>query len=345
VITGGSVQYEPSPDFNGQDSFTYTISDGNGGQDTATVSITVNPVVDFFITKTQSGLVGFDPLNNETQTRQELEAEQGFWNYGGSAFSLFNPPAPTDLFKDSEGLHVGVETPTNGTYAGYYAVTGPADAKLFHAVITTPVRTISGDFFQNGLYVQTWDGRINYVTCVSITSTAGTSWHIVRTFGDTNEATFFEVLWSDTTPNQPLTRDCTIITDGVNYLKMYLDGVEVYDNDNIDLQMPGPFLYFLEPQNSHAQMLYGIYKDFYMTTDETIKLVNAPIDAQRVDVVDSSGNVLASAPISNGTATLDVGMHHFPLAANIIVYDANNMEITSTGASIYGGDEYAITQQ
>ncbi|MFI5405479.1 MAG: hypothetical protein ACHQ1D_03080, partial [Nitrososphaerales archaeon] len=240
---------------------------------------------------------------------------------------------------------VGVNPQVNGTYAGYYAVTNPTNAKLFHAVITTPVRTISSDFFQNGLYVQTADGRINYVTCVSITSTAGTSWHIIRTFGNEIQATQFEVLWSDLTPNQPLTRDCTIITNGINYLKMYLDGIKVYENNNIDLQMPGPFLYFLEPQNSHAQMLYGIYNDYYSAKDETIQVTNnTPTTASRVDIVDDSGNILASAPVTNGVSTLDVGMYHFPLAANIIVYDTSNMEMITSSVNIFGGDEYAISQ-
>ena len=48
AITGGgtSVSYSPAPDFFGSDSFTYTISDGNGGMDTATVSVNVTNVND-----------------------------------------------------------------------------------------------------------------------------------------------------------------------------------------------------------------------------------------------------------------------------------------------------------
>jgi len=38
----GTLAYMPSSDFNGPDSFTYTVSDGNGGTDTATVAITVS---------------------------------------------------------------------------------------------------------------------------------------------------------------------------------------------------------------------------------------------------------------------------------------------------------------
>ena len=41
-----TVSYTPAPDYNGSDSFSYTIDDGHGGQATAQVSITVNPVND-----------------------------------------------------------------------------------------------------------------------------------------------------------------------------------------------------------------------------------------------------------------------------------------------------------
>ncbi len=40
----GTVTYTPDLNFNGPDSYTYTITDGRGGTSTATVSITVNPI-------------------------------------------------------------------------------------------------------------------------------------------------------------------------------------------------------------------------------------------------------------------------------------------------------------
>lgn len=43
---GTGVTYEPDPNTNGPDSFTYTISDGHGGTDVGTVTVTVNPVND-----------------------------------------------------------------------------------------------------------------------------------------------------------------------------------------------------------------------------------------------------------------------------------------------------------
>ncbi|WP_461521653.1 DUF2341 domain-containing protein, partial [Porticoccus sp.] len=46
LSSDGSFVYTPNADFNGVDSFTYEISDGEGGTDTADVTITVNPVND-----------------------------------------------------------------------------------------------------------------------------------------------------------------------------------------------------------------------------------------------------------------------------------------------------------
>ncbi len=46
TFMNGNVTYTPNADFFGTDSFTYTISDGNGGSDTATVNVTVTDVND-----------------------------------------------------------------------------------------------------------------------------------------------------------------------------------------------------------------------------------------------------------------------------------------------------------
>ncbi|MHA2211296.1 MAG: Ig-like domain-containing protein, partial [Candidatus Thorarchaeota archaeon] len=45
-LVDGLITYTPDANYNGPDSFTYTISDGNGGTDNAMVTITVNPVND-----------------------------------------------------------------------------------------------------------------------------------------------------------------------------------------------------------------------------------------------------------------------------------------------------------
>ncbi|MFC1547207.1 Ig-like domain-containing protein [Candidatus Neomarinimicrobiota bacterium] len=50
----GTVTYAPAPDYNGSDSFSYTISDGNGGSTSANVSVTVNAVNDAPVADNQS---------------------------------------------------------------------------------------------------------------------------------------------------------------------------------------------------------------------------------------------------------------------------------------------------
>lgn len=46
INNGGAITYIPSPDYYGSDNFSYTVSDGNGGTSTATVSILVSSVND-----------------------------------------------------------------------------------------------------------------------------------------------------------------------------------------------------------------------------------------------------------------------------------------------------------
>ena len=45
-LVGNDIEFTPHPDFNGDASFEYTITDGNGGSSTAVVNVAVNPVND-----------------------------------------------------------------------------------------------------------------------------------------------------------------------------------------------------------------------------------------------------------------------------------------------------------
>src|SRR5439155_1182642 len=296
------------------------------------------------INKVQSGFGHSDPLN-KTQTQQQLQADNTYWTYGGDAIGEH---APYGFSEDSNGLHIGVQAPTNGTYAGFYAVTPKTNATLAHAIISIPVRTIpsNNNYYNNGLYVQTSQAPVNYVTCAAITNKFETNWAVVHTYGSPDGSLVFDTLKFDDTPNQPLTRDCIIITNGENYLKVYLDHVLFYSSNSLALAMPPPFNFFLEPQSSYADsMINGTFLDYYSAFDENIKITGVPSNAARVDVIDSSGNVLSSGSILLGTATVDVGKYHFPLSANIIVYDSSNSPIASTTHlfHIYGGDVYTVS--
>jgi extracellular elastinolytic metalloproteinase len=57
VNANNTVTYTPAANFHGNDSFTYTISDGKGGTDTATVSVTVTSVNDAPVAANDTGPV------------------------------------------------------------------------------------------------------------------------------------------------------------------------------------------------------------------------------------------------------------------------------------------------
>ena len=324
--------------------YTYRVSSINGiGTDSPsnTAQATTSTSSTSSIVKVQSGFVASDSLTNETKSQQQLQSSPGYWAFDGSAPAEH---AQYNVDRDAQGLHIGVQAPKDGTWAGYFAESPNHNADLWSALVTDPVRTISSQqSYENGMYVQTSNGLINYVTCTTLTNNQATIWVVVSTTGTTQQATKFTVLWADNSQNQPLTRDCTIITNGNNYLKVYLDGIMVYTNNNLKLQMPAPFNAYLEPETSYAgQMLVGTFTNYYVALNENVQVINLPSNAVRVDLDSSSGNVLATSQISSGTATLNVGMYAFPLAGAINVYDSSNHLIASSTANIYGGDVYSF---
>jgi hypothetical protein len=68
AITGGGtgLTYAPAANLNGADAFTYTISDGNGGTDTATVDVTITPVNDAPVATSNAATVAEDQTSKTT---------------------------------------------------------------------------------------------------------------------------------------------------------------------------------------------------------------------------------------------------------------------------------------
>ena len=73
----GQVTYTPGPDFNGTDSFTYQVCDGTGGADTATVTVTVDPVNDAPDAVDDSDTVDEDSSGDRGRAGQRHDVDDG----------------------------------------------------------------------------------------------------------------------------------------------------------------------------------------------------------------------------------------------------------------------------
>ena len=107
VNADGTYSYVPGADFNGSDSFTYTVEDGRGGSSTETVTITVDAVND-------------DPVAADSATSTPEDA------------SVNGSVSATDVDGDSLVYSVAAaDQPTNGSVAmnadGTYVYTPNAD--------------------------------------------------------------------------------------------------------------------------------------------------------------------------------------------------------------------------
>lgn len=290
------------------------------------------------VTQTKSGLDHFDSLTT---------GNLNYWVVYGSAPA---EGAPYGYNENSSGLYLRVQSKVGmAQYAGLFAESPKTEATAYHAIITLPYKSIIGadNYFNTGMYIQTNDSTyINYVACAAVASQYGYQWAVVQSYGVVLAAATTTVLWSGPLNSGPLTEDCTIITNGNNYLKVYLGGAVVYESSTLNLMMPSPFNSYIEVQtNSATAMRYSNYTYYYSTFGENVSVTNAPVGGT-VSIVDSSNTVLASAPISAaGVATLPVGKYRLPLTANIDVYDSAHSLVaaTPTPVTIWGGDAFSAS--
>ena len=330
TIWGGSVYTVSSA------SSTSTTTSTTSATSTTTTASSTTTAAMQTLTQTSSGLFSSDSLTTGNTAQ---------WTFGGDAAS--QPGAKFTHSEDSQGLHIGVQSPAGGTYSGYFAVSGNTSATLFHAVVTLAYTSVPDNDFNTGLYVQTWDTHyIDYIGCLAVATPQGYFWGVVQSYGVVVGSQVISTLYQSPANTMPLTQDCTIITNGNNYLKVYLGGNVVVNRNNMTLNMPTPFRAYLEPQTSTASsMLSGTYTNYYATTNEGVTVTNAPAGGT-AEIVDASSNVLASAPVSaNGSSTMPVGKYAFPISGFIKVFDKSNnlVATTTTAVSLWGGDVYAVS--
>ena len=152
VNTDGTFSYTPEDNFNGTDSFTYQVSDGQSGVSTATVTVTVNSVNDTAVISgdTAGTTVDDDTAVSGTLSVSDVDGSDTFvpqtdvaGDNGYGSFSIdaagnwtFTPNASADsIAVGSNGTETfTVETADGTTQVVSIVITGTADAA-----------TISGD--------------------------------------------------------------------------------------------------------------------------------------------------------------------------------------------------------
>ena len=73
AIESGKIRYAPNANFNGADSFTYTVKDSQGAIDNAVVSVTINPVNDAPTANAQSMTTDEDAAKSITLTGSDVD--------------------------------------------------------------------------------------------------------------------------------------------------------------------------------------------------------------------------------------------------------------------------------
>ncbi|MBO6784328.1 MAG: tandem-95 repeat protein, partial [Alphaproteobacteria bacterium] len=140
VNPDGTITYTPDIGFDGDDSFTYTITDGNGESDTATVSVRVNNVnkapvaVDDVITMDEdAGIVPLDLFSNDFDPDGSVILARGSTN-PSNGILFFDGPTQTYSYRPNDDF--------NGTDSFTYTVKDAEGAASNIATVTINVNPV-----------------------------------------------------------------------------------------------------------------------------------------------------------------------------------------------------------
>lgn len=168
--TDGSFQYVPVSSFDGTDSFTYTLSDGQGGMSTGTVTLTGRAPITGFANVFSEGDVdlaagfedgSFEPHIHDEENELEVEPADGVYHLrpegastrpAGASFDFIGVPAGQPIYRFSQTLvpellylGFGTEELAEGTFVGdeirvrYIEVDGPGHVSIWNSTDSGPV--------------------------------------------------------------------------------------------------------------------------------------------------------------------------------------------------------------
>ncbi|MFI8380007.1 Ig-like domain-containing protein, partial [Leeuwenhoekiella sp. NPDC079379] len=138
----GTITYLPNPDFNGTDSYTYSVTDVNGAVSTETVSITITPVVDI--------VADADTTLEDTAVTTAVLDNDTFQGTYGTDYTITATTGPTNgtITLNTDGTITYLPNPDfNGTDSYTYSVTDVNGAVSTErvSITITPVVDIVAD--------------------------------------------------------------------------------------------------------------------------------------------------------------------------------------------------------
>ncbi|MCB1790961.1 MAG: retention module-containing protein, partial [Gammaproteobacteria bacterium] len=115
----GSFTYTPAADYNGPDSFTYTLTDADGDVSTATVNLTVDPTNDVPVAVNDSFAIDEDGVLNATVAPNDVMSADG-----GNTFALTANATNGNVVMNPDGTFSYVPAPDfNGIDTFTYSIT------------------------------------------------------------------------------------------------------------------------------------------------------------------------------------------------------------------------------
>ncbi len=216
----GTFDYTPNANFNGEDSFTWSVSDGNGGTDTGTFTITVTPVADAPVAADGSDNVDEDAVLTGSVSATDGDNDVLTYTLGDDVANgvlVFNPDGsfsytPGEDFNGSDSFTYSVSDGNGGTDTGTFTITvdavndGPSgtddtttlaeDAATYSgAVSATDVDgdtlTFSlGDDVAHGTLVFNADGTFDYTPDADFNGEDSFTWSVSDGNGGTDTGTF-----------------------------------------------------------------------------------------------------------------------------------------------------------
>jgi len=135
-LGGGSYQYTPPENFNGTDSFTYTVEDDDGASDTATVVVTVNAVNDAPVAEDQEVTVDQNGVVDITLVATDVDGDD-------LTFTVVDSPLHGVLTGSGAALTYTPDTDFSGSDSFTFMVNdGTVDSNV--ATVTITVNPVGG---------------------------------------------------------------------------------------------------------------------------------------------------------------------------------------------------------